>query len=248
MATRSVQLEESARRALRSAFGKVPAQAEPVPVELPKGAAPLDGPDEVLVLVLGPQGGLVSRRTVRGRALDRRELARHLVGAEIALEELADQHATATPPLAAAEAALLDEAGFREDDGDRPGALERSRIRYELLVGQSLPLERAAKVLGVNTSRLRQRLAQRTLYGIKVGRAWKLPAFQFDPRRKKLVRGIEQVLPNLREDAHPLAVATWFTTPHEDLVAGEDDAPLTPVEWLSAGSPVDVVAELVKEV
>ena len=248
MATGTVRLKEEDRRALRSAFGKVRAQGEPVKVQLPKGAAPVDGLDEVLVLVLGPHGGFVSRRTVMGRPLDLRELGLRLAGAEVAVEGLAREPPVQSPPLTAAEAALLDDAGLAGGGRDRPGAFEKSRIAFELLVSKGFTLERAARILAVNPSRLRQRLAARTLYGVKEGRSWRIPTFQFDARRKKLVRGIDKVFPKIRADAHPLAVATWFSNPHQDLVVGDEEKPVTPLEWLSGGGSFDVVMDLAKEI
>jgi hypothetical protein len=248
MATGTVRLEEETRQAIRRAFGRVRVQAQPVQVELPKGAAPADGRDDVLVLVLGPQGGVVSRRSLRGRKLDLRELGLRLFGAEVAVEGLAEEAAVQSPPLTEAEASLLDQAGFVESENDRPGAFERSRIEFELLVSQSLTLEKAAKILAVNPSRLRQRLALRTLYGIKEGRSWRLPTFQFDARRKKLVRGIDKVVPQIRPDAHPLAVASWFSAPHQDLVTGDEDEPVSPLRWLAAGGSVETVAQLATEI
>jgi hypothetical protein len=248
MATETVWLEKEARLALHSAFGKVPAQVEPVKVELPKGAALVDGPDDVLLLVLGPHGGFVSRRTVQGRPLNLRELGLRLAGAEVAVEGLAGERAVQSPPLTAAEAAVLDEGGLVEGDRDRPGAFEKSRIEFELLVKESFTLAKAAKILGVNPSRLRQRLAERTLYGFKEERSWRIPTFQFDAKRKKLVRGIDHVAPKIRADAHPLAVARWFTKQHQDLVVGDDETPVTPLQWLSGGNSVDVVADLATEI
>ena len=247
MATQTVRLEEEARRVLRSAFGKVRTQAEAVPVELPKGAAPVDGPNEVLVLVLGPHGGFVSRRTVRGRPVDLRELQLRLAGAEVAVEWIARRPEVESPPLSPTEASMLDAAGLIESESDRPGALEKSQIAYEMLLHRSFTLEQAAKLLDVNTSRLRQRLGQRTLYGIKDGRSWRVPRFQFDAK-KKLVRGIEKVLPRVRQDAHPLEVATWFSIPHQDLVVGENEEAVTPLDWLAGGRSPETVAELADEI
>ena len=100
----------------------------------------------------------------------------------------------------------------------------------------------------MNPSRLRQRLGQRTLYGIKEGRSWRLPKFQFDAKHKKVVRGIEKVFPRIRSDAHALEVATWFSVPHQDLVAGDDDERVTPLAWLSSGGSPETVAELAEEI
>jgi hypothetical protein len=150
--------------------------------------------------------------------------------------------------LSAAESSLVDDAGFSEGSPTKPGALERSRIEYELMLRESLTLEAASNELGVTPSRLRQRLCvgNRTLFGIKDGRAWRIPKFQFQ-RRGQLVRNIDRVLPHIRPDAHALAVKTWFVTPHPDLVVGEDDKPVTPRAWLAAGRPVDAVATLAGE-
>lgn len=247
MAIGSVRLEKETRRLLRRAFGKVRVQAEPVHVEVPKGAPALDGPDEVLVLVLGPHGGLAVRKRLH-RPLNLRELGLSLAGAEVAVERLAGQPATQSPPLTAAEASLLDENGLIEGERDIVGAFEKSRIEFELLVSESLTLERAAKLLGVNPSRLRQRLAAHTLYGIKEGGSWRIPTFQLDAKRKKLVRGIDKVLPRIRKDAHPMAVVRWFSTPHQDLVVGEKETVITPLEWLATGENIEIVAALAEEI
>ena len=227
---------------------KVPARAAAVPVELPKGSAPLDGPDEVFVIVLGPHGGLVTRKAVRAKDINLHTLRLLLLGAEVAVEGLSPHSLAPGPPLTTAETALLDEAGLNEEAGGAE-AFERSMIEFQLLVRSSLSLDKAAKRLGVNESRLRQRLAERTLYGIKEDGSWRLPTFQFDPKTKKLVRGIEKVLPHVRVDAHPLAVVRWFSLPHQDLVVGDDDdQPVPPLQWLAGGGNATVVAELAKEI
>jgi hypothetical protein len=248
MATGTIRLKKADGRALRAAFGKVRSQAEPVKVELPEGPIRVDGPDDVLVLVLGARGGFVSRRTVKGRLLDYRELGLRLAGAEVAVDGLSEAPAVQGPPLTAAEGALLDEGGLSGGGQGRPRALEKLRIEFELLVSGSFTLERAAKILAVNPSRLRQRLAAHTLYGIKEGRSWRVPAFQFDAGRKKLVRGIDKVFSKIRPDAHPLAVATWFSNPHQDLVVGDEERPVTPLQWLSGGGSIDAVVDLATEI
>jgi hypothetical protein len=248
VATETVRLREEARRVIRKAFGKVRAQAQPTEVKLRKGGAGVHDPNEVLLLVLGPHGGLVSRRSLRGRGMDLRELGLLLVGAQAAVEGLTKESVAPSPPLTGTEASLLDEAGLVENGDDLPGAFEKSRIAFELLLRQSFTLARAAKVLDVNPSRLRQRLKERTLYGIKEGRSWKVPAFQFDAKRKKLVRGIEKVLPRVRASAHPLAVATWFSAPHQDLVVGNNDTPVSPLQWLAGGGSIGIVADLAEEI
>lgn len=236
-----VALGRAARKASRGS-------ADPAEIAL-KGRSPVDE-DEVVVIVLSRHAALVSHTTVKGRALDVRELRRRMAGAELAVERLADANPVVdTPALARSEATMLDAAGFVDPGNDAGGALERSRIELDMLLRESLTLDEAARSLSVSQGRLRQRLAPnvRTLYGIKDGRAWRIPKFQF-ASKGKLVRGIERVLPRIRPDAHPLAVAAWFSTPHQDLVIGADDERVTPRAWLLAGGDPDVVAELAVEV
>jgi hypothetical protein len=222
-------------------------QTGPAWLRFAKGRRPVDA-GEVVVVVLSSNGGVVRRASTHGRELDHHELLRWLVSAEAAVRGASDPPPDA-PQLTAGEAALLDSAGLPEGEPGASNALERSGIEYELLLADSVTLEQAAKMLHVKTtSRLRQRLrpADRTLYGIKVGRSWRLPKFQF--ARGKLVRGIDQVFPHVRGDAHPLAVKAWFSTPHQDLVLGENEQRVTPLAWLTAGHPPDEVARLATEI
>jgi hypothetical protein len=95
----------------------------------------------------------------------------------------------------------------------------------------------------VNDSRVRQRLAERALYGIKAGDEWRLPAFQF--ARAGLVPGIDRVFPRLPKGLNPVAIYRWFHMLNPDLEgrAGQGVA-LTPLQWLQTGNDPDVVAEL----
>lgn len=210
----------------------------------------VEADDEVLVVVVTQQGALVKSSKVHGRALDPRELRLQLAGAEAAVDEVArTRPAAAGPQLSSAEAEMLDEAGLVEGPTGVPSVLERSRIELEVLIRNSLTIEEAAKALRVSTSRIRQRLSSKhpTLYGIKEGRGWRIPRFQF-VSKGKLVRGIEAVMPHVRRDAHPVVVRDWFTTPHQDLVVGGNDECVTPKAWLSAGRSAGVVAELAAEI
>ena len=244
-----IELTENAMRELVE-IGQAVEKAgsrEAVEVRLPKGVSVADE-NEIVVMVFSRGEGLAYARQVPEGAPKTRDIVLWMASAEQAIHELASQSENA-PPLPTAESVLLDKAGLVVADRKRPGAFERSRIAFDIfLQRESWTLERAASVLDVSTGRLRQRLSSknRTLYGIKDGRAWRIPKFQFVKR--KLVRGIEDVLPHVRRDAHPLAVRTWFTSPHQDLVEGEDERPVSPIEWLSSGRPSEVVAALAEEI
>src|SRR5262249_57747485 len=81
--------------------------------------------------------------------------------------------------------------------------LHRATAEYARLLTDSYSVEEAASALGVNGSRIRQRLTAtpRTLFGIKLGKTWRIPKFQFHGRR--LVPGLELVLARIPAAVHP---------------------------------------------
>jgi hypothetical protein len=170
-----------------------------------------------------------------------------------ALEEVVPLRPSPEPAaeLSEDELALLAAGGMRFDrlpaGGEHP--LVRTAAQYAALVGTSLSVAQAAAHLGVAESRVRQRLGERTLYGIKLPGGWRLPRFQFAAHgtARGTVPGIERVLPHLAPDLHPLEVVGWLTTPNPDLVvddADEDGRPVSPLAWLSAGLSPDAVVAL----
>jgi hypothetical protein len=112
------------------------------------------------------------------------------------------------------------------------------------LVAHSLSVAEAAKRLGVDTSRVRQRIYARSLYAFKHQGGWLIPAFQL--RRRKLVSALDAVVSVLAPALHPVAVSRWFTTPNADLVV--DDAPVSPIDWLAAGGPSETLATLAEAI
>ncbi len=178
-----------------------------------------------------------------------------------ALEEMVPLH---PPPEASAELSdnelgLLAAGGMRFDP--LPSGAEHPLLltaaQYAALLGSSLSVAQAAAHLEVAESRIRQRLGERTLYGVKLPGSWRLPRFQFVTRgahrgatpgpARGTVPGIERVLPRLAPDLHPLAVVGWFTQPNLDLVVGEEEHSVSPLDWLNAGLPPDVVAGLAED-
>lgn len=162
-----------------------------------------------------------------------------LLGNALALFEV-----KSTPPHAHFTDAELDELKrgglLRDTDADHPSrASARSATQLAALLADSLSVSQVADLLRVDQSRIRQRLTERTLYGVKLGRAWRLPSFQFTKDRQ--VRGLDQVLPELPSTLHPVAVHRWLTTPNTDL--DMDGETVSPLEWLEAtGDASQVVA------
>ena len=117
--------------------------------------------------------------------------------------------------------------------------------KYRALLTRSLTVEQAAHRLGVNSSRIRQRLAEGSLYGIKLGHIWHIPAFQFS--KAGLVPGIEKIFGRLPHNLSPLAVQRWLTTPNPDLCTRDEEEPMTPLEWLRTGHSPEEAAALVAD-
>jgi len=112
------------------------------------------------------------------------------------------------------------------------------------LVSTSLPVTTVAKRLGVDTSRVRQRIYARSLYAFKHQGAWLVPSFQL--RGRKLLPGLTTVVRALALTLHPAAVSRWFTTPTDELeIAGQ---PVSPIAWLASGSSPRQAAELASAV
>lgn len=148
------------------------------------------------------------------------------------------------PTLTAPEDAALAKGGVeRVSEEDLRVVDAQIASACQQLRAGSLSVEEAARRLGVNTSRIRQRLAKRSLYGLKDGNTWLLPAFQF--WSDGLVPGVEVVVKRLPLDIGALAVARWFSSPNPDLsTRDEDERPLTPLQWLRGGNPPEAAAEL----
>lgn len=144
------------------------------------------------------------------------------------------------------EAAALGRGGLRLEpiQAGVEDPLVRSAAEYAALIASSLAVSQVAGRLGVDDSRVRQRLAARSLYGIKVSSVWRIPIFQLVGDR--LVPGIERVLPHLDPGLHPLTVLRWFTSPQVDLFLDEQETPVAPLEWLRAGGDPGRLVELAR--
>ena len=186
-------------------------------------------------------GGALSRTVQVPHPAGMRELELGLEGALFAVEQLSARRAPSVGTLSEAEMALFEQGGLPAPDPARKTASDVGAVEYGMLLDHSLSVDEAARLMTVNGSRIRQRLASRELFGIKDGRSWRIPRFQFD--RGRLVPGIEQVLPVLPEGMHPVAVNRWLKTPNEDLEI-EADAIVSPLEWLTSGRDPSRVREL----
>jgi hypothetical protein len=52
------------------------------------------------------------------------------------------------------------------------------------------------------------------------------------------------VVPALDSELHPIALLHFATRPHTDLTVGDDESPISPLDWLFAGRDPSPVIEL----
>ncbi len=145
--------------------------------------------------------------------------------------------------LAAQEAAALEAVGlssapFGENLATDP--LMHSIADYMALLETSYTTSDVAKYLKVDVSRIRQRLRERSLFGIDYDGERRLPRFQFE--RRQVLPGLREVIAALPEGLNPLDVAQWFLAPNADLEEG--DQAVSPRDWLVRGKPVESVVAL----
>ena len=155
----------------------------------------------------------------------------------------ADRRSTADFSAAETEAlrsvgALRDKPSLRAENDP----IIKSQAQYMALLEDGLSAAETAKLLRVDVSRVRQRLRERSLFGIAYEGSWRLPRFQFEGRH--VIPGLAQVLKSLPTDLFPLDLVDWFALPDPDLALDSDAAPLSPREWLLSGRPIEAVVAL----
>jgi len=158
----------------------------------------------------------------------------------------ADRRSTADFSSAETEAlrsvgALRDRPSLRAENDP----LIKSQAQYMALLEDGLSAAETAKLLRVDVSRVRQRLRERSLFGIAYEGSWRLPRFQFE--RRHVIPGLAQVLKSLPTDLLPLDLVDWFALPDPDLALDSDAAPLSPREWLLSGRPIQAVVALARD-
>jgi len=146
------------------------------------------------------------------------------------------------PEVDALRAVGLSTEPWPDDRPDDP--LARSVVDYIALIETSLTTAEAARGLKCDASRIRQRLRERSLFGLEYEGEWRLPRFQFE--RGRPLPGLAEVLAALAEDLSPLDLAEWFLSPNPDLEAGTGGEPLSPRQWLLRGLPPERVAAIAR--
>jgi len=219
-------------------------------VELPAELPNLPKDDVLVVILSGKKGELLRWRHSPAPSQILDDLDVDLLSRVI--RHVFDTCRSLAEPTSAAlskeEKRLLRKGGFDPDAPVSTAPIEQAAAAYAALLASSLTVEEAAKRLGYSdASRVRQRLTSTpaTLYGVKLGSEWRLPAFQFD--KNGLVPGLERVIPALDPALGPVAVELWLTSPHVDLIEEDEETQVSPLDWLRTGRRVNVVVELASE-
>lgn len=189
-------------------------------------------------------------------AAEKRSLAKWYAAARAALARNRPLTTAATPAanrslatdLSVAEAAALRSVGaYKSEAPIRADSdpLIRSQAEFMALLEESLSAAEAGKLLQVDVSRVRQRLRDRSLFGIEHEGSWRLPRFQFE--RRVVIPGLAQILKALPPDLFPLDIADWFVLPDPDLQLDSDAAAPSPREWLLSGRPIETVIKLARD-
>ncbi|HVK25294.1 MAG TPA: DNA-binding protein [Actinokineospora sp.] len=131
----------------------------------------------------------------------------------------------------------LDLTPRRPDEVD---SRARAVAAQAVLRDSALTVADAADAVGVDSSRIRHRLAAGRLAGWKDRGGWRLPAWQFAP--SGVLPGLDVVLRSVPTDQPLLVIAAFMTTPQSDLRV--NDEPATPRQWLLAGGDPTKVAAL----
>jgi hypothetical protein len=158
------------------------------------------------------------------------------------------QQATLTPErvLSAGELQALQRVGLHTDaqtQTDAERARQESLYVFFRAYQSALPTSEVASLLDVNTSRVRQRIKERTLLALNDAGESRFPALQFHQGRE--LPGLREVLPALPENIKVLEALSWFATPTVEL-ADADDTPRSPRDYLLATGESAPVIELAK--
>ena len=150
------------------------------------------------------------------------------------------EHPAGTYPLAgeeltASERDVIAEGGI---DLDGPAGIDpvaRGVARFAALIAGALSPTDAAERLGVMPGKVRQMIARRTLYSVKLDDRRFVPLFQFRADGP-LVPNITRVNAALPLTLHPVRVAEWYATADADLSLDSDrGSAMTPLQWLDSG-------------
>ena len=158
------------------------------------------------------------------------------------------QQATLDPQhaLSANEQEALSAVGMMPDDrteADAEAARQESLNVFFHVFQSALPSAEAAKRLGKDPSRIRQRVREGSLLALMSGGEMRLPALQFHENAE--IPGLGQVLRALPKGIDTLEALSWLANPTPDLpdALGEPSSPREYLLRTGDVAPVVAIAE-----
>ncbi len=147
----------------------------------------------------------------------------------------------ASTGLTAEEQAVLQEGGLILAPTSGRDPLSDTAVKYAAIIKRSLSTGEVSQRLGLTTSRVRQMIAERSLYSVLIDGKRFIPVFQF-AADDQLVPNLIRVNKVLDPRMHPVEVYNWYHLPNVDLFLDQDvDDIVSPLDWLKGGHDVESV-------
>lgn len=142
--------------------------------------------------------------------------------------------------LTAEEQAVLRRGGLTLESQPGPDPLADTVVQFAAIIKRSMSPKKVSERLSMAGSRVRQMIADRSIYSFLVDNSRYVPVFQFAGGR--LVPNITKVNKALNPRKHPVAVYNWYHLPNADLFLNDDiDDIISPLDWLKGGHSVEQV-------
>jgi len=152
-----------------------------------------------------------------------------------------------TQELTAAEQEVLRRGGLVLEEQPGLDPLADTAAKFAAIIESSLTSGKVGERLGFAGGRIRQMVADRTLYSILLDGRRFVPIFQFARGAKRLLPNITRVNAVLNPELHPVEVFDWYVSPNPDLFVGDDiERTVSPLDWLKAGNDPEPVVRLAK--
>lgn len=147
--------------------------------------------------------------------------------------------------LTAAERQVIADGGIDLDLPIGVDPVARGAARFAALIATALSPTDAAERLGVLPGKVRQMIARRALYSVKLDDRRFVPLFQFRADGP-LVPNIARVNAALPVTLHPVRVTEWYSTADADLSLEDGRGPaMTPLQWLDSGGDASRLVAIV---
>lgn len=147
----------------------------------------------------------------------------------------------ASTGLTAEEQVVLQEGGLTLEPTPGRDPLADTAVKYAAIIERSLSTGEVSQRLGLTTSRVRQMIADRSLYSFLIDGKRFIPVFQF-VADDQLVPNITRVNKALDPRMHPVEVYNWYHIPNVDLFLNQDvDDIVSPLDWLKGGHDIESV-------